>query len=143
MTPGAHIRPVRKRTENRAKRRSSPTNRAGRRGETLAAEHLRRAGLEILERNWRSGRCELDLVAREGEIVVFVEVKARSPGPQHPLESLSRRQMRLLRRAAAAWIHAHPGIGREFRFDVVGVELQENGSARVHHVPSAFTGDDT
>jgi Holliday junction resolvase-like predicted endonuclease len=50
--------------------------------------------------------------------------------------------MRRLRRAAAAWIHAHPGVGREFRFDVVGVELHQEGSVRVHHVADAFTGDD-
>jgi putative endonuclease len=128
---------------DRAKYRVQPTSRVGRRGEALAAEHLRRAGLQILDRNWRSGRCELDLVARDGAIVAFVEVKTRAAGPQHPLESVTRRQMRFLRRAAAAWIHAHPGVGREFRFDLVGVELQEDGSARVHHVPGAFTGDDT
>lgn len=103
---------------------------------------MQRAGLHILDRNWRSGRYELDLVVRDGDVVAFVEVKTRRPGPQTALESVSRRQMRILRRAATAWIHAHPGVGREFRFDVVGVELRESDRARVEHVIGAFTGDD-
>lgn len=112
------------------------------RGESLAAEALERAGLELLDRNWRSGRRELDLVAREGRVVAFVEVKARSPGPQAPLEAIGPAKRRDLRRAARAWIHAHPGVGREFRFDAVAVELLPDGGHRVHHVRDAFFADE-
>lgn len=79
--------------------------------------------MEILDRNWRSGRCEIDLVAREGDVVAFVEVKARRPGPEDPLEAVRPDQRRRILRAARAWIHAHPGVGSRFRFDVVAVAL--------------------
>jgi len=113
-----------------------------RRGEALAAERLALAGLEILDRNWRSGRREIDLVAREGPVVAFVEVKARGPGPQAPLEAIGRAKRRDIRRAAEAWIHAHPGVGREFRFDAVSVEVDATGRARIEHVREAFRGED-
>mgnify|MGYP006278149055 CR=1 FL=1 len=112
------------------------------RGEELAAGALERAGLEVLDRNWRAGRRELDLVAREGDVVAFVEVKTRSPGPQAPLEAIGPAKRRDLRRAAGAWIRAHPGVGREFRFDAVAVHLLADGRHRIHHVREAFWGDD-
>jgi len=81
------------------------------------------------------------VVAREGEAVAFVEVKSRSvrpapareghdPGPSpdpDPLEAVNRRKRRELRRTAAAWIRAHPGVGREFRFDAVAVRFGAGG----------------
>lgn len=116
--------------------------RLGADAEALAARHLERAGLRILDRNWRSGRRELDLVALEGEVVAFVEVRARRDGPEDPLESLDWKKRRDLRRAAEAWVHAHPGVGREFRFDVVGVRASPGTAPEVNHVRGAFTGDD-
>lgn len=120
-----------------------PRPRRAARGEALAARALEQAGLEVLDRNWRAGRRELDLVAREGRVIAFVEVKTRSPGPQAPLEAIGRAKRRDLRRAAEAWIHAHPGAGREFRFDAVSVRLLEDGGHRVHHVRDAFYADET
>lgn len=114
----------------------------GARGEEAAVRHLEEAGLRVLARNWRRGRYEIDLVAREGDVVAFVEVKARRPGPQAPLEGLAPAQRRRLRRAAEAWIHAHPGVGREFRFDVVGVMFRPGRAPRVEHVRAAFHGED-
>lgn len=112
-------------------------------GEARAAARLERSGLEILDRNWRAGRRELDLVAREGDVVAFVEVKTRGPGPQAPLEAVSRAKRRDVRRAAEAWIRAHPGVGREFRFDVVAVGVDGEGKMRLEHVRDAFRGEDT
>jgi putative endonuclease len=114
----------------------------GRRGEELAARALAEAGLEVLDRNWRAGRRELDLVVREGDVIAFVEVKTRTPGPQAPLEGIGARKRRDLRRAAESWIHAHPGTGREFRFDAVAVRMRPGGGAEVEHVRDAFFGDD-
>lgn len=116
--------------------------RLGRAAEALAARSLERDGLRILDRNWRSGRRELDLVALDGEVVAFVEVRARRGGPEDPLESLDWKKRRDLRRAAEAWIHAHPGVGREFRFDAVAVRAGPGGRAEIEHVRGAFTGDD-
>ncbi|MFQ5690560.1 MAG: YraN family protein [Gemmatimonadota bacterium] len=114
----------------------------GEAGESLAARYLERAGMRILARNWRSGHRELDLVAQEGRVVAFVEVKTRSPGPQRPLEALSRAKRRELRRAAEDWIHSHPGLGREFRFDVVGVRFLPGRAPEIEHIPDAFYADD-
>jgi Holliday junction resolvase-like predicted endonuclease len=62
-------------------------------------------------------------VAREDDVVAFVEVKARGPGPEDPLEAVRPGQRRRILRAARAWIHDHPGVGSWFRFDVVAVAL--------------------
>ncbi len=62
-------------------------------------------------------------MAREDDVVAFVEVKARGPGPEDPLEAVRPDQRRRIMRAARAWIHAHPGVGSRFRFDVVAVAL--------------------
>lgn len=78
----------------------------------------------------------------DGDTVVFVEVKTRRPGPQPAAEALAPAQRRHLRRAAEAWIHAHPGVGREFRFDLVVVEWSEGRASRIEHLPDAFYGDD-
>lgn len=98
----------------------------------------------ILDRNWRTGRRELDLVVRDGDVVAFVEVKTRRPGPAAapPLEAIGRAKRRDLRRAAEAWIHDHPGVGREFRFDAVGVRLVPGEPPEVEHVPGAFYADE-
>ena len=96
----------------------------------------------MLDRNWRAGRLEVDLVVREGDVVAFVEVKTRAAGPQAPLEAVDRAKRRRLRRAAARWISSHPGVGREFRFDAVAVDVGPGGAADVRHVRNAFYGDD-
>lgn len=82
------------------------------------------------------------MVATRGDIVAFVEVKTRRPGPQEPRDALGAAQRRRIRRAAEAWIHAHPTIGREFRFDLVAVEFGASGRATVRHIEAAFWGDE-
>ncbi|MFQ5679264.1 MAG: YraN family protein [Gemmatimonadota bacterium] len=114
----------------------------GAEAETLAARHLAGNGYRVLDRNWRAGRRELDLVVRRGEVVAFVEVKARGPGPQDPREALNRKKRREVRRAAEAWIHLHPGVGREFRFDVVAVRARAGRPVELEHIPNAFFGED-
>lgn len=111
------------------------------RGEDEAAAHLRARGCRILDRNWRSGRREIDLVVLDGATVAFVEVKARTAGPQDALEGTTLGQRRRVQAAAEAWIHAHPGVGEEFRFDLVAVRLGDGGRPEVEHVPGAWFGD--
>lgn len=83
----------------------------------------------------------MDIIALEGDVVAFVEVKTRGPGPQAPLEAVTRQKRRTVRRAAERWIRAHPGIGSEFRFDLVGIR-EVDGARIVDHVRGAFTGED-
>ena len=108
----------------------------------MAARYLRARGLEILDRNWRSGRRELDIVALEGRVVAFVEVKTRHGGPQEPLEAISRAKRKDVRLAAASWIRAHPRVGSEFRFDAVGVRFEDGREPAVDYVRDAFFGED-
>lgn len=114
----------------------------GRWGEELAVRHLERAGCRVLDRNWRSGRLEIDLVVRDGPVIAFVEVKTRRPGPQHPAEAVDRRKRAHLVRAAAGWIGAHRPSAREYRFDVVSVVAGPDGRGSVRHDRDAFTSDD-
>ena len=69
-------------------------------GESLAADHLERAGWTILARNYRIGRNEIDLVARRGEVVAFVEVKTRATTTMgHPFESITEKKQREIAKA--------------------------------------------
>lgn len=86
-------------------------------------------------------RYEIDLVVACEGIVAFVEVKTRRPGPQPPTYALAPAQMTRIRRAGEAWIQSHPGVGREFRFDLVAVEIAGSGRARIEHIEDAFYGE--
>ena len=80
-----------------------PSADTGRRGEQAAVDYLRRAGFAILERNWRSGRYELDIVARRWDELHFIEVKTRRAGGlTTPEEAITPRKFASLRRAAAS-----------------------------------------
>jgi putative endonuclease len=97
---------------------------AGRRAEALAEEFLVREGFEILDRNHAIPRGEVDLVAREGAVLCFVEVRSRSSRAQGgPEETVGRRKARRVVAAATDWALRHGGLEREIRFDVVAVTL--------------------
>lgn len=114
----------------------------GRRGEVLAARFLERSGWQILDRNWRAGHSEVDLVIRRGGIVAFVEVKTRAhPGCGDPLEAVTWRKRREIARVAAAWLAARgPMLGRgvSVRFDAVAVQLGEGRAPVVRHLADAW-----
>lgn len=100
----------------------------GDRGERLAAAWLERErGFAIVARNWRNPhdrREEIDLVARDGEVLVFVEVKARAAAALVPgYHAVDERKKRALRRAIQAYLGALAEKPRTFRFDVVEVSL--------------------
>jgi putative endonuclease len=119
--------------------RSESRTAVGRRQEELAAGHLRSAGLEILERNVRLGPDELDIVALDGEEIVFVEVRARAAeAVVSPERSISRSKRYRLARAAARWLQEREMGDRYCRFDVVAVRLGSDGSVRLRHWPGAF-----
>lgn len=111
----------------------------GRWGEEIAALHLQDRGWRILARNQRVGHKELDLVARRGALLAFVEVKTRSgPGFGHPLEAITRRKRREVVAAARGWLREHPQPGCRLRFDAVAVFLEDGRPARVEHVAGAW-----
>ncbi|MCC6232842.1 MAG: YraN family protein [Verrucomicrobiales bacterium] len=114
-------------------------HRRGRIGEAAARRHLQRAGLRFLAANVRTPRGELDLVFRDGECLVFVEVKARSDRSwTRPSAAVNARKRRALSRAAwdyLRWAH-HPRA--KLRFDIVEVVLEGDRVQQVRHLPDAF-----
>jgi putative endonuclease len=111
----------------------------GAEGEARAARHLARQGYRIVARNVRAGGVEIDLVARRGSLLAFVEVKTRA-GRRFgaPEEAVDARKRARLVRAAAAWLRDHPQPGARVRFDVIAVEPAAAGGLRVRHLPGAF-----
>lgn len=110
----------------------------GDRGEALAAAYLERAGWTIVVRNFRMGRKEIDLVARRGEVVAFVEVKTRAgTGFGHPLEAITWKKRREIHQVASAWIDRFGSPGYTYRFDAVAV-LVRGATESVEHVEDAW-----
>jgi putative endonuclease len=107
----------------------------GRCGEQVAAEYLERAGLRILDRNWRCADGEIDIVAAECQVLVVCEVKTRS-GTRYgtPLEAITRAKRMRLRRLAGRWLSAHGVLFDEVRIDVVGLVRDRAGNYLVEHV---------
>ncbi|MFE6037253.1 YraN family protein [Streptomyces sp. NPDC056452] len=108
----------------------------GRYGEDLAARLLADAGMAVLERNWRCRAGEIDIVARDGDAMVFCEVKTRRAGCfEHPMEAVTPTKADRLRRLAEIWLERHGGPPRGgVRIDLVGVILPRRGAPVAEHV---------
>lgn len=107
----------------------------GRFGEDLAADHLRSCGMVILDRNWRTRSGEVDIVARDGDVLVVCEVKTRTTTAfGHPLTAVTPLKVRRMRRLAAEWLAAKGLRVRCVRFDVVGILTPRTGAPVLEHV---------
>lgn len=105
-------------------------------GEGIAYGYLTTLGYEVLARNWRIGRSEVDLVCREADITVFVEVKLRRNALfGDAREALRHRQKRRITSAAAVWMSRHPEMS--YRFDVVAITLTR-GKPAITLIRNAF-----
>jgi putative endonuclease len=115
------------------------TNAVGGYGERVAARLLIQAGMLVLDRNWRCGAGELDIVARDGPTIVVCEVKTRR-GEEcgSPADAVTRSKVRRLRGLAARWLADHPDVRGPVRFDVVSVWPRRRGAAAVEHLRGAF-----
>jgi len=108
--------------------------------EELAARYLRRQGYSILHRNLRLDRFELDIVARKGDTVVFVEVRSRKDdGISAPEETIRYTKRQHLRAAARRYMARYGEPETNYRFDVIGVLTPPKGEAQVNHIEYAFT----
>jgi putative endonuclease len=110
-------------------------------GEDHAARHFERLGFEVIARRHRTRFGELDLVVRDGGLLVFAEVKARRAGSGRPFDNLHDQKRRQVRRMAAAWLHDQ--TDRPFfdtlRFDAVGVTVGRTGElVALEHLEGAF-----
>ncbi len=110
----------------------------GRRGERDAERYLKRHGYRILGRNFRAAGAEIDLIAAEGETLVFVEVKARRGiGTGTPQEAVDGRKQRRIRRAAEIYVARTRAHDYPIRFDVVAIRM-DGGEARFELLKDAF-----
>lgn len=116
-------------------------HRLGEIGEDHAAEHFKRLGYEVIDRRHRTKYGELDLIARDGGVLVFAEVKTRRRGSGRPFDSLHGRKQRQVRKMGSAWL-AQVGQRPWFeslRFDAVGVTVTPDGAlVALEHLEGAF-----
>jgi putative endonuclease len=118
----------------------------GREAEDLAAAKLVANGFRVLWRNLRIGSLEIDIVAKKGDLVVIVEVRARGPGSfEKPLASLSRtKRLALLRASRGLWrgrLARMPEV-RRVRIDLAAVARDEVGDVSIEWIAGALTEDD-
>ena len=111
----------------------------GQKGEDAAAVYLQKKGYKVLTRNYRQRFGEIDIVARDGEVLVFVEVKTRrSQRYGTPFEAVDRRKQRQLSKIALHYISHHKLYDQSARFDIVAVTWRENGVSQIDLLTNAF-----
>ncbi|MCW1915827.1 YraN family protein [Luteolibacter sp. GHJ8] len=112
----------------------------GRRGERIAKAWLRAQGAKVLYRNFKAPRGgEVDIVARQGKLLLFTEVKTRRAGGMgRPLDAVNPDKQRLIERGANEWLRMLGRRDLPWRFDVIEVILTEGEKPLVHRVENAF-----
>ncbi len=111
----------------------------GERGEAIAEAYLHGAGFTILEKNYRSKTGEIDIVARDGDSLVFVEVKARRNllyGP--PQLAVTPFKQRQISRTALTWMAHRKKLNAIARFDVIAILLLDHEVPQIEHIRNAF-----
>ncbi|MFA6546350.1 MAG: YraN family protein [Limisphaerales bacterium] len=114
--------------------------RRGKLGERAAKAHLQAQGLKFLTANFRSSRGEIDLVFRDADCLVFVEVKTRSSEAwTRPAAAVNARKKRLLSQAAMDYIRLLKDPHVKLRFDIVEVLLGDGTVREIRHLPATFS----
>lgn len=109
--------------------------RVGAEGEDFAVRFLTKQGMRLLDRNWRCREGEIDLVLRDGDVIVICEVKTRrSLAFGHPVEAVTRAKLARLRRLAGRWLAEHRVDSSGVRLDVVALHLLPDETYQVQHV---------
>jgi putative endonuclease len=113
----------------------------GQQGEMLAVEHLSGLRYRIVQSNWRCRSGEIDIIAYDGEVLVFVEVRTRRLTGTFgtPQESVDGRKQKQVRATAQVYLHQHKLYDSKVRFDLVSVHMDLAGELnRIEHLPHAF-----
>jgi len=114
----------------------------GERGENVAAKHLRSIGYTILHRNFRCRQGEVDIIARDGKTLVFVEVKTRKDGLIDPETAVNVDKQKTISRVAEVYLSRFGSSMPPARFDVVAVIWPRNQKPIIRHTPDAFESTD-
>lgn len=113
----------------------------GKTGEDLAVRYLKKNGYTILETNYRNRMGEIDIIAKEQDTIVFVEVKTRKNNRfAHPKEAVTPRKQKTISRVAQAWLKQRKKKDARARFDVVAV-LSDQNKHEIELIKHAFTLD--
>jgi len=111
----------------------------GKTGEELASNYLKKKGYSILARNYRRKFGEIDIIAKKGAYLVFVEVKTRSGTTHgHPMEAITFRKQKQICKVAQCYLAENSLFDTAARFDVVSVILPHRGRANIEVIPGAF-----
>lgn len=114
-------------------------NTLGNRGELLAARFLRKNGYKILLRNYHAAGAEIDIVARQGDCLIFVEVKTRQSNKiNEPYRQVNLHKQKNIARAARAYLSHYKGFPPKARFDIVSIVWPEAGEPQIEHLANAF-----
>jgi putative endonuclease len=114
--------------------------RRGELGERAAKKHLQKLGLKFLAANFRSARGEIDLIFRDGDRLVFVEVKTRSSEEwTRPAAAVDARKRKLLSQTALDYLKLLKNPPVKFRFDIVEVLLADGAVREIRHLPNTFS----
>jgi putative endonuclease len=115
------------------------TREKGRAGEEIAAVYLESKGYTLLEQNYFFEHAEVDIVAHDGQYIVFVEVKMRKNTIfGEPAESVTRKKQKLVMKAARAWLYERKMTGSLVRFDVIAIVKQPGRAPDIQHFEHAF-----
>ena len=110
----------------------------GKKGEEMAREYLVAKAYSILDFNWHHGHKEIDIVARQGDEIVVVEVKTRAENyAEEPWEAVTSSKIRNIVEVADAWLRIHK-VDLEVRFDVISILLKKDGRYSLEHFEGAF-----
>ena len=111
----------------------------GRQGEDAALEYLKEQGFRIVKRGYRCGRGEIDIIAYDGDTLVFVEVKTRDlSAPMLPEESVTPHKQKQIRRVAEAYLYHHRLEDIPCRFDVLALRFDSQRGFEIRHYRDAF-----
>jgi len=113
-------------------------NQLGKAGEVLASSYLQAKGYEILAQNYRFRRAEIDLIAKLGKLLVFIEVKTRGSDKHgFPEEAVNARKIELFLLAAEEFIFQQNWL-HDIRFDIISITTSASGQPSIHHIEDAF-----
>ncbi|HUX57691.1 MAG TPA: YraN family protein [Bacteroidales bacterium] len=109
----------------------------GKKGEDLAVNHLKESGFKILFRNWKWGKHEIDIIAENKDVIVFVEVKTRTDDFQmHPVTAVTNEKQKSIIWAADGYLKKF-NVDKESRFDVITI-IKSGESYQIDHIEGAF-----
>ncbi len=109
----------------------------GKQGEQIAAAHLQKHGYTLVDANWHCQGGEFDLIAQQGETLVFVEVRTRREGLEAAFASIGARKRQILERTAYRYLAEHDPDA-DWRIDVIAVTLTAQGAPLVEHIENAL-----